>query len=68
MFQSIIGYFSPPVFPNEENKTRIAGYVHWIALAFMSAILAFVVFSKLFTGSFSLNIFDGVLLFILAII
>jgi GAF domain-containing protein len=68
MFQTIIGYFSPPVFPNDENKTRIAGYVHWIALAFMSAILAFVVFSKLFTGSFTLNIFDGVLLFILVII
>jgi len=68
MFQSIIGYFSPPIFPNDENKTRIAGYVHWIALAFMAAILAFVVFSKLFTGSFSLNIFDGVLLFILVII
>src|SRR5574339_330538 len=55
------GLFSPPVFPNDENKKRIAGYVHWIALVFMAVIVAYIIFAKITAGVFNLNLFDGIL-------
>jgi GAF domain-containing protein len=71
MRQTIIRFVRPPVFPNEENKTRAAGHVHWISLLFMAAIPAYILASKVLAGSFTLNTFDGALfaffLFIYAI-
>jgi GAF domain-containing protein len=71
MWNSIIKFFTPPVFSTDENKTRVARYVHWIALAFMLAILAYILFSKIGSGSFAFNFFDltliGVFLVISAI-
>jgi len=58
MWNSIIKFFTPPFFSNDENKTRVARYVHWIALAFMLAILAYIFFSKIGSGSFAFNFFD----------
>ena len=49
------------MFLNDENKTRIANYVHWIALVFMGAILGYIVFSKVASGVFVLNLFDAIL-------
>lgn len=60
MWNSILRLLTPPVFANEEDKTRSAGYVHWISLAFMGTILGFIVFSKVFAGSFTLNFFDAI--------
>ena len=68
MFQTLREFFSPPSFSNDENKTRTALYVHWIALAFMGVILAYIAFSKIFAGSFRLNIFDAILIAIFLII
>lgn len=68
MLQFITAIFTPPVFPNDENKTRIARYVHWIAVVFIGAILGYIIFSKIFTDAFVLNPFDGILFTILLII
>lgn len=68
MRRSLRGFFTPPLFANDENKTRIAGYVHLIALVFMAAIVGFIAFSKISSGVFDLNWFDGILFsFLLAI-
>lgn len=61
MWNSFVRRLTPPVFPNEENKTRAAGYVHWISLLFMAAILAYIVLSKFFAGVFAFNLFDATL-------
>jgi GAF domain-containing protein len=61
MRRTLRGLFSPPVFSNDENKTRIAGYVHWIALVFMAVIVAYIVLAKVTFGVFDLNLFDGIL-------
>lgn len=68
MRRSLGGFFTPPLFANDENKTRVAGYVHLIALVFMAAIVGFIAFSKVSSGVFDLNWFDGILFsFLLAI-
>lgn len=61
MQPTLRGLFSPPIFPNDENKTRIAGYVHWIALVFMAVIFVYILFAKISSGVFNLNLFDGIL-------
>ena len=62
MWNNLIRLLKPPVFPDEENKTRAAGYVHMISLLFMTAILAYIVLSKFFAGVFTFNIFDAALI------
>ncbi len=61
MRKAVENLFIPPVFEQDENKTRVALYVHWIALAFMSVILLIIPLSKISTGAFSLNFFDAAL-------
>lgn len=68
MQRDLRGFFTPPFFSNDENKTRIARDVHRIALVFMTAILVYIVFSKFASGVFSMNIFDGILLAVFLII
>ncbi|MCC6298547.1 MAG: GAF domain-containing protein [Anaerolineales bacterium] len=62
MWNRILRFITPPEFPNEENKSRAAGYVHWIALLFMVAIILYIVLSKAFTNTFTLNLFDAALI------
>lgn len=61
MWNNFIRLLKPPVFPNEENKTRAAGNIHWISLLFMAAILLWIISSKFFAGVFTLNLFDAAL-------
>lgn len=68
MRQSLKGILTPPSFSNDENKTRIAQYVHWIALVFMAAILFYIVFAKVASGVPDLNNFDAILFAILLLI
>ena len=68
MFQNLRAFFSPPVFSNDENKTRTALYVNWIALLFMAVIPGWIIASKWFAGNFSLNIFDAALVTVFFII
>jgi len=62
MWNSIVKFFTPPFFSTDENKTRVARYVHWIALAFMSAIVVYELLGKVISGSFTLNFFDMILI------
>lgn len=71
MWNSIIKFFTPPVFSTDENKTRVARYVYWIALAFMAAIFLVILIGKLGTGGFNINFFDATLIgvfFLIAIV
>ncbi len=65
MWISILRVLTPPVFPEQENKTRAAGYVHWISLLFMAAILLFILVSKILDGVIAFNLFDATLIGIL---
>ena len=47
---------TPPVFADDENKTRSARYGHWIALVFMGLILFYEIFVRAITGNFALNL------------
>ena len=53
---------TPPVFLNDENKTRSALYGHWIALAFMLIILIYEVGGKILSGEIVFNELDFVLI------
>lgn len=64
-FTSLI---TPPIFPDDENKTRSARYGHWIALVFMSIILLYEIVGKIIFKSFSLNPLDYYILIPLFII
>lgn len=39
MLQNITKWFSPPQFPDDEDKTRVAGMLHSILLVFLSVIM-----------------------------
>lgn len=58
----MVKFFTPPIFSTDENKTRVARYVHWIALAFMAAIVLYEILVKLVSGSFTFNSFDAILI------
>lgn len=59
---------TPPNFEDDEHKTRVALYVHWIALVFIAAILLVTLFGKISAGSFTLNVFDAALLGVLVLL
>lgn len=68
MWKSLVRFFTPPSFAGDENKTRVAQYVHWIALAFMGGIIVFIIGSKRGSTTFTLNTFDGTLIVIFFVI
>lgn len=41
MLKRAITFLKPPVFPEDDEKTRKASYAHWISLAFTGAVLLF---------------------------
>lgn len=53
---------TPPVFPEDEDKTRSAFYGHRIALGFMFIILAYEIVGKIPSGKFSFNELDFILI------
>jgi GAF domain-containing protein len=53
---------NPPVFPDDENKTRSARYGHWIALVFMVIIFFYETVGKLASGLLLLNVLDFILI------
>lgn len=46
MLKQLIQAFTPPVFPDDEDKTRKARYAHWIVLAVLGALIAYEVFAR----------------------
>ncbi|MBK9927023.1 MAG: GAF domain-containing protein [Anaerolineales bacterium] len=61
MFEQIKKTFSPPVFPDNDDKTRAALYGNWIILLFMGLVLATEISGKMVQGDFTFNILDAAL-------
>jgi GAF domain-containing protein len=65
MFNTIRKAFSPPVFADDEDKTRVALYGNLIILVFIGVILYFEISGKITSGKFAFNILDIALLILL---
>ena len=59
---------TPPIFADDENKTRSARYGHWIALVFMVIILLYEIYVKTITGTFELSIPADLIFIVLFIV
>jgi GAF domain-containing protein len=46
--QVIKKILAPPVFPEDEDKTRRARYAHWIAFAFLMGVIGFEAYVRIF--------------------
>lgn len=66
VIQSIKKILAPPIFPEDEDKTRKARYTNLITLIFLSIVVAFQVWARLIGGyvSFSLIMDGGMLILI----
>ena len=53
MLQKITKWFRPPLFPDDEDKTRVAGMLHIILLVFLGAIAIAILLAD--TGSVSIT-------------
>ena len=62
MFKRVSTFFAPPVFPEDEDKTRKAKYSHVIALAFVALVIAFETVVRFSVGYTDLSIFDLILI------
>lgn len=58
MLTRIWNYFTPPVFSEDDDKTRRAKYAHAITLAFLGAVAAFEIFVRISEGYTGLSIMD----------
>jgi len=63
-----ISLFTPPDFPNDENKTRSAVYGHWIALAFIFIIFLNETVGKIIAWPVVLNVLDLILVLLLIVL
>ena len=48
----ILAPFGPPVFPDDEDKTRKATYAYWTALPLLGAMILFEIATRIF-GNYS---------------
>ena len=62
MLEQVSNFFRPPVFTDDEDKTRKALYAHVIAFVLLGAAIAFEVFVRIWAASASLSIFEWVLI------
>ena len=58
MLRSLLKYLAPPVFPDDEDKTRRARYANVIALTFIFVALAYEIGTRIFRGHSGFGIFD----------
>jgi len=68
MFKSLLNYLAPPIFPDDEEKTRKARYANVIALTFIFVALGYETGTRLIRGQFSFGMFDIVLVAVAAIV
>ncbi|HEX5807258.1 MAG TPA: hypothetical protein VFY25_01225 [Anaerolineales bacterium] len=62
MFKQLRTFLVPPIFPDDEDKTRRARYSHVIALAFFSLAVVYETAVRVLVGYSSLALFDLVLI------
>lgn len=67
MLNRVRTFFQPPVFPEDEDKSRKASYAHTIALAFTGVVLAYELFLR-FTRPFQAFDQADIILFTLAVV
>ncbi len=63
MLKQLFKFFpalAPPVFPEDEDKTRRAMYAHWIAFLFLGAVIAFEVWARVSEDYTGLSLIDFV--------
>ena len=61
----LLAFFRPPIFPEDDDKTRKASYAHSISLAFTGVILAYILFLWS-SGRFQLFVPANIVLVVLA--
>ncbi|HSK89240.1 MAG TPA: GAF domain-containing protein, partial [Anaerolineales bacterium] len=61
MLKQVIKILTPPIFPEDEDKTRRAFYAHWIALAFLAAVIGWEAWVRIFEGYFLFDLMDVLL-------
>src|SRR5512134_2817869 len=62
MLKQLIQVFTPPAFPNDDDKTRKARYAHWIILAVLGALIAYEIFARVVQQYSRIGWVDGLLL------
>jgi len=62
MLKRVSTIFAPPVFPEDEDKTRKARYANVIAIAFLGIVIAFETFIKILANYNKLTIFDAIVI------
>ncbi len=67
MLKQVSTIFSPPVFPNDEDKTRKARYANVIAFAFLAVAIAFEAAARVFGNYVKLSVLDLSLFVVAAI-
>jgi hypothetical protein len=67
MLKQAITIFAPPVFSEDEDKTRKAKYANAIAFAFLLVALAFEAVVRVFANYHKLSVLDLVLLVVVAV-
>lgn len=61
MLKQVINILTPPIFPEDEDKTRRAFYAHWIALAFLAAVIGWEAWVRVFEGYALFDLMDVLL-------
>lgn len=67
MLNNVSTILRPPVFPEDEDKTRKARYANFIALIFLGVTLAYEAFLRIFGNYVRLSILDAALFVVAAI-
>lgn len=67
MFKTVNTIISPPIFPEDEDKTRKARYANFIALAFLVVTVGYEVFLRTYANYVKLTILDAALFVVAAI-
>ena len=67
MLKTVSSILSPPVFPEDEDKTRKARYANFIALAFLVVTVGYEVFLRVFANYVRLSVLDAAFSVVIAI-
>ena len=62
MLEQVRNFFLPPVFPEDEDKSRKAVYAHVAILVLMVAAIAYEAFVRYFASSAGVSIFELIMI------
>ncbi len=67
MLNQVMKFLAPPIFPEDEDKTRKARYAHWIALALLAAVIGFGTYARTVQHYAGFGAVDAVLILVAGI-